>query len=456
MKQDSKIGYSQFRMILINSTVRDISAISKQIALCLWLVLTGLIGYSQDDYVAYGNLDYCEDRVFLPEIKTVRVHPAEAPLSPPYIELNSGIALECSFDDISGEFRDFSYTIHHCTHDWELSDLHTSEFIRGFNSLQIFGPERSFGTRQAYIHYSFVVGDDQMTPRLSGNYLLIVYEDNDPDNIVFTKRFVVFEQLVRFRTRVKEATIVSDARYRQEVDFDLLPITYPIYNPYTDLHIAILQNNRWDNTITDLQPVFVKDREITFDHDTENNFDGLNEYRFFDTSTLLSNSAEVAAVGVGEDGLPVAILLPDQKRTYDVYRSDRDINGRYLPRTTDRDDDVLESDYAWVHFALQADEPFHGGEVFVFGEFSMNRCDRENRMTWNPAKKQYELRLLLKQGYYNYLYALRQADNSIDITSLEGSHFATENQYTVFAYYSDPSTFSDRVIGAVFTDSYNR
>ena len=426
------------------------------VLLILTILSTSLFGYSQDDYVLYGTLDRCEDRVFLPEIKSVRVHPLEAPLSPPYIELNSGIPLQCSFDDISGEFRDYSYTIHHCTHDWELSDLHNSEYCKGFTSLQIFGGERSFGTRQPFIHYTFLVGDEQMSPRLSGNYLLVVFEDNDTDNIVFTKRFVVYEQLVRFRTRVKEATIVSDARYRQEVDFDLLPVNYPIYNPYTDLKITILQNNRWDNAISELQPIFVKDREITFDYDTENNFDGLNEYRFFDTSTLLNNSAEVGAVGFDEDGIPLAILIPDEKRSFAVYRSDRDINGRYLPRTTDRDDDVLEADYVWVQFSLNVDQPIQGGEVYVYGEFNLNRCDRQSRMNWNPDKKRYEAQILLKQGYYNYVYALIQSDGLVDIRSLEGSHFATENQYTIFAYYTDPSTFSDRVIGAVFTDNYNR
>jgi hypothetical protein len=70
----------------------------------------------------------------------------------------------------------------------------------------------------------------------------------------------------------------------------------------------------------------------------------------------------------------------------------------------------------------------------------------------------YELELLLKQGYYNYLLLTRPEEvrGQNDATSLartpgaldafEGTHALNENLYTVIAYYWDRAGY-DRVVG---------
>ena len=76
-------------------------------------------------------------------------------------------------------------------------------------------------------------------------------------------------------------------------------------------------------------------------------------------------------------------------------------------------------------------------------------------MTWNERTQRYEGQLYLKQGYYNYGFALKQRGKTKgDLKSFEGSHSQTQNDYTVIAYYADPRGY-DRVIGILFTDSFN-
>jgi len=69
-------------------------------------------------------------------------------------------------------------------------------------------------------------------------------------------------------------------------------------------------------------------------------------------------------------------------------------------------------------------------------------------MKWNMEKGQYELSLLLKQGYYNYCYAWKDfIDKKIKLNALEGSHFETENDYYISVYYGKPTDRYDRLVG---------
>ena len=54
---------------------------------------------------------------------------------------------------------------------------------------------------------------------------------------------------------------------------------------------------------------------------------------------------------------------------------------------------------------------------------------------------------LLKQGYYNYLFALKPAGQPADFQYFEGSRFETENAYDIFVYYRAPGTRYDQIIG---------
>lgn len=394
-----------------------------------------------------------EDQNYVDYIKSVTLHPAGSPLLPPIIDLNTSNPLILRFDDLGGGFENYYYSVTHCSFEWEPSGLLASEYLRGFQEISITEISQSFNTVQNYTHYEASWPNDMSQPLLSGNYLLKVYAEGQQDAPVFTRRIVVTEQLTRFRPNVRAATVVSERRYRQEVDFDLIQAEFKIYEPYRDLHVAILQNHRWDNTITDLQPVFMKGNELVYDFDEENNFDGLNEFRWFDAKSL--RFAALNTDSIREiNGEWHFFLTPDQRRTYEVYRTDQDINGKFIIRNDDFGDN-LEAQYLYVHFYLPMESQLIQGKVYVYGALTNWNHSEEARMKWNQSKKRYECTLYLKQGYYNYMYSVVDPENPQgDQRLIEGSHQATENEYTLLAYCYDPAGY-DRVIGVLSTDSFN-
>ena len=75
-------------------------------------------------------------------------------------------------------------------------------------------------------------------------------------------------------------------------------------------------------------------------------------------------------------------------------------------------------------------------------------------MYFNPEHKGYEVNLFLKQGYYNYMYVLKEnGKNTGDESLMEGSHWETENDYTIYVYYHENGSMYDRLIAVNFLNS---
>jgi hypothetical protein len=78
------------------------------------------------------------------------------------------------------------------------------------------------------------------------------------------------------------------------------------------------------------------------------------------------------------------------------------------------------------------------------------------RMTWNAALGAYECTTLLKQAYYNYMFAVDNGDGIPDPVVFEGTHAATENVYQVMVYHRNQSMGYDELIGFENQSSLNR
>jgi len=65
--------------------------------------------------------------------------------------------------------------------------------------------------------------------------------------------------------------------------------------------------------------------------------------------------------------------------------------------------------------------------------------------------------MLLKQGWYNYVYSFVRNGGINEASELfEGSHYETENDYTVIVYYRNPRGRYDRVLGTFTANTLNR
>ncbi len=410
----------------------------------LTALITGVHGST-----AETNTDYFlrGDFIHKNNIKTVLFNQKGFDLSDPLMRLNSGDRLILRFDDLDADYKNYYYTIIHCNADWEPSELRQHEYIEGFYEDQIRDYRRSVNTRVPYTHYYLEFPGPNLRPSKSGNYILKVYLDGDPANIVFTRRFSVFEQRVTIDGSVTQANLVRYRDRKQQVAFNINTGSYSISNPFRDLSVVIRQNGRWDNAITGLDPRTILGNVLVYDYEDKTLFEGGNEFRHLDLRSLRYLSGDIADIRSSRRFWDV-YLLPDKLRTYDRYYSEEDLNGRFQILTQDARNAMTESDYAWVHFHLPMDTPLAEGHIYVMGALTDWHFSDDNRMNYNYGENAYELSLLLKQGYYNYLYAYMPEDTrQADVPFIEGSHSYTENDYTIYVYHRRPGDLYDRLIG---------
>lgn len=232
-------------------------------------VIFTLNSLAQDE----SNYHY-QDAVFKEEIKSVQAFREGFELSYPIYELGTDERLVFKFDDLSGETKNYSYTLIHCDADWNESFILQSEYLDGFfdNPVDDYAP--SFNTTMTYINYLIPIPNDKVRPTRSGNYVLVVYAGDDKEDLVLTRRFQVLEPRVEVKGVVKRATYDPFKGDNQEVDFTIYHDNLDILNPHDEVKVVIMQNRRWDNAIRGLKPLFIRDKELVYDYDKENVFQG--------------------------------------------------------------------------------------------------------------------------------------------------------------------------------------
>jgi len=379
-------------------------------------------------------------------IQTVLLYKKNLDLSEPVIKLNTNESFEFHFDVLDAEFETFQYRIIHCNENWTTSDLDEMEYIDGFNDNYIEYYKQSFNSLQPYINYSLEFPNENIKIRKSGNYVIAVYPEDKPKEILITHRFYVTENNIQLESNVKYPTNLDDKYYKQEIDFNILFAPSLITNPFSNLKVVIEQNHRTDNSCKYLSPNYAKQDKLIYDYDEENVFEGGNEFRHIDLTTVLNNTDRVAKI-YRDKGFYTCYLYSDNKRTYKRYLEYQDINGKFLIKTIDQNDWHLESEYVNVHFSIPYTQPFSDGDLFIYGGFSNWNIDNRYKMTYNPITRNYEGSAYLKQGYYNYTYLfVKDKEKQAKMSTIEGSHFDTENEYTFKIYYSDPGDFYDRLL----------
>lgn len=388
-----------------------------------------------------------EDYIYKDEIKTVQLYKSGNPLTPPIIELNSSEKLKLSFDDLGTEPRNYYYSVIHCTAKWEDSELSTSEYLNGFPENQIIDYAYSFNTIESYTHFNLEIPNEELQLRISGNYILKVYEEDHPEEPVLTKRFMVVESRVSIDPQVRKATLIDDRNYKQEVDFVIKHEGYSITNPYGEIHVVIQQNGRWDNIVQGLAPVFVRDNELVYDYDRDNVFNGGNEFRNFEFKSFRFQSEFIKDYTFDSLGNHVYIY-PGKPRPFLRYASHSDLNGKLFIKNDEGKDSDIEADYALVHFTLPYEAPMINGNMYVYGGLTYWGYTNTSKMNYNYKKFAYEVSLLLKQGYYEYMYAYMEDGNRVgDVTLIEGSHYDTENEYIIYVYNTALGDNYNRLIG---------
>ncbi|PIF06717.1 MAG: DUF5103 domain-containing protein [Draconibacterium sp.] len=370
-------------------------------------------------------------------------------LSNPVLELGSDTYLIFSFDDFSADLKNYYYTVVHCDANWNESFLMQPDYLDGFTENPLNDYKLSFNTTFDYANYQLALPNEDIQFKISGNYVLVVYEDSDMKKVAITQRFYVYEPLTEVRGSVHRATLDAFEGENQEVDFEVDCRNAGLDSPENYVKVVIMQNNRWDNAITDLKPLYIRDNLLIYDYDKENVFPGGNEFRYFDNRSNQYNGENVVSTEFFDPYFHKTLKTDEVRANKDFFQY-KDMDGKYTIESQDANvrDFTTECDYTFVHFTLALEAPLLGGTVNVFGALTGWNANKSNEMTWNFEKSIYELTLLLKQGYYNFQYAyVPKGSSTADLTNIEGSFWETENDYQVFVYYRDPAGRADRLVG---------
>lgn len=407
------------------------------------IILLSLTAIAQSDTVIY-------DRTYKPHIYTALVHPVKFEPVLPVIELGSDQKLMLSFDDLENDNKFYTYTFIHCNADWTPSQLIYTQYATGLPYDYINDWKFSLNVQKTYTNYRLTFPNDNINLTKSGNYIIKVYDNDDPNDIVLTKRFMVVERIVGATALVQRS---SDPQYRNmkhEIDFTIDVSKMNVTDAYNQVKPVLMQNERWDNAIYGLKPLYNNSGKLTYDYYDQNTFNGGNEFRFFDARNVRLTNDRVYNITYEEDKQYHFFLSKDQNRIVNRYNVMDDINGRFFIRLFSGVDYYSEADYVWVHFALEAETPVDG-DVYVFGLLSNWQIQPRFKLDYNATRKVYEGLVMVKQGYYNYEYVVAK-NGVVDDTYFEGNHFETENQYNLLVYVR---AFGDRADRLVAVERFN-
>jgi hypothetical protein len=395
-----------------------------------------------------GVLRAQETEVSTPHIRTVRLIANNDYTLPAVIRQASDEVVEVSFDHLSHDYHRFRYRVTHCNADGTPSDLATTDYLDGFDDNPIEEHAVSINTTLPYTHYRFLIPNEQVRLRLSGNYRLTIYDEDD-EATAFTTYIKVLEPQVAVTARVSSDTDIDRNRNHQQVSLDIRHPNYPIRHPESELNVQVYQNGRTDNAVTQLKPTHIGNNLLRYEHIPALIFPAGNEYRRFESVSTRRLTRGVAQIQLLDPYYHIT-LRTDQPRTLN-YTYDQDQDGRFLIRSVDAEaQGDTEADYLFTHFTLSCDAPLTEGELHLQGDFT-HGFTAENRLTYNAQTHAYECVMLLKQGAYNYQYLCvmpaAQSHPAGSTLPIEGNFFETENQYLILVYHRPFGERYDRLIG---------
>ena len=365
-----------------------------------------------------------------------------------------GDAFQLQFDDLYGNDASYFYEIVHCDYNWNPSDIQKRDYLQGFDNQRIQESSSSFNCLQIYTHYRLPFPNSTTQLKISGNYMLKIL--NEDKEVVFSRKFIVYENLVTVPIQIKRARTVTNLDTKHNLEFTIKSNVINFQNPLKNIKTVLLQNGKFNNAISNIKPQFTIGNDLVYKYDTPTQFWAGNEFLYFDNKEIRVASNTISRVDSQKD-IYSSYLFTNEARANSNYYNNQDVNGNFVIRRLFAENSDIEADYAWVYFSLSA--PLFrssDGAIYVTGMFNNYTLTAENKMEYNPEKAIYEKAILIKQGFTNFEYLAVKPNGSIDSeNAIDGNYFQTENEYTVLVYYKEDTDRFTRIIGKGSASSLN-
>ena len=356
---------------------------------------------------------------------------------------------ELSFDLLEGSPRNLQYTFYHYDRNWQLSEIDHNEAVTGFEDLEIERYKASKQTLIPYVNYTISLPNRNFKFNYTGNYLLVVFDQSG--ELLFSRRIFVTSNT--FGLVSKFVGPVDASKFRTHVGLELTLKTNnkKIINLDEELSLQVIQNDDYNSIKTLTDPALNMTTEFSYNKIDGILFQGMKEYRRKDIRTVIHLTRDIDYWDE-RGGHYHCWLEHDKIRAYRPFYSDTDINGKFICTSNDVLEDNIRAEYVMVHFTLLSDIEFDD-PVYIYGALSDFQCKEEFKMTYDETKKAYICQVLLKNGFYNYMYVLQDKNGKINISETEGNWYETENDYLILCYYKPLGGRYDQLVLATIINS---
>ncbi|WP_339888213.1 DUF5103 domain-containing protein [uncultured Flavobacterium sp.] len=409
----------------------------------LFILLLTILGFAK-----VFSQSLTEQEVTPPyNIKAVSFHQRDS-VATPFFRL--GDSFELQFDDLFGNEADYYYTITQYSYDWKPTNLAKVEYLQGMDNQRIITYENSFNTLQLYSHYVQTFPNRFNRITKSGNYMVKIF--NDDKEIVFSRKFIIYEDIVAVPAVVRKSRNIQTIQEKQNLDFTINLGETTYQNPKQNIKVSIFQNARFDTAKNNIAPQYTIGNELVYRYNEETQFWGGNEFWNFENSTIRATSNSVLKYTAGD--IYNTHLYANHERKNKIYTYYPDINGRFLVYNRGAENSSIQADYTWVYFTLDAATTFTNNSIYIGGMFNNYAKTDEYKMAYNKESGFYEKAVLIKQGFVNFEYTLTDKKGNVDSeNAIDGNFYQTENQYNIVVYYRGNNDRYDRVIGNGMTTS---
>lgn len=398
------------------------------------------------------------EMIFMPSIQTVKLNGFGDQIAYPVIGLNSNDKLELNFDDLDADVKYYYYTFELRNADWTPAQMSFFDYVKGFTQVRINTYRNSSQSLTRYTHYQATLPDRNSYPTKSGNYVLKVFVNGDTSKLAFTKRFLVVDSKLGVGATVLQPSgqqyFQTHHRLQVQVSTRGLDVRYP----QQQLKLNILQNYRWDDRLIINTPTFLRQEMVQYNNEMEMLMPAGQEWRWLNLRSFRLLGDRVAKQGNTDSSFNL-FVKEEGPRPPQRYIYFNDINGRFINETTENINPYWNADYATVNFTYipLGGKPYKESDLYIIGEISNYGKNPDARLKFNTEMGRYEGTMLLKQGYYDYMYALKDAEGKFLTDRTESNQWQSENAYLILVYFRELGGRYDQLLGFARVNSqFNR
>lgn len=378
------------------------------------------------------------NKIYSPMVKTLTTIVNNDWQNRPVMELGSRDVLHIGFDELSHDSHRYICHLTRCEADWsETTDVFESDWLQGFNDFPLDDYQNSLNTTVNYTHYEFTIPNSQCMIRMSGNYRLSVFDEDNGHEKILDAEFYVVEPVVNIGLNLTTNTDIDVNKSHQQVSINLEYKDLNVIRPDDEIYTVVMQN--WNEQTARLNPApqYTYHQGLRWEHQRELIFDAGNEYHKFEVLDVSHPTMGIDRIGWDGKRYQAFPFTTTVRRN---YLTDESANGAFYIRNSNRSEIAYTCDYVWVNYTLEAP---YSGEIFLQGQWTNNADATAYQMQYDANSQCYIAQVMQKQGYYSYQYV----DKDGRTAPTEGNFFQTRNKYQVLVYYKGLGDRTWRLVG---------